>query len=105
MVHDLDPFCIVQHSNIDTACFISHKSFSSTDTYSRAGQLFPGPHLFVAGILVTALSFSVALVPHLKDSKRARTLHALTGMFALALIAWQVLSGIPILLSVLESVR
>jgi hypothetical protein len=42
------------------------------NAYARAGRLFPGPHLYVAGGLLFVLSVNVSLAPHMKSDARAR---------------------------------
>jgi hypothetical protein len=73
------------------------------NTYARAGKLFPGPHLYAGAGLVVCWAAAVACVPYMsKGSETARTLHIASNLTGLALFAWQITSGIPILLKVVE---
>lgn len=75
------------------------------NTYSRAGRLFPGPHLYGGLGLILALSANAALVPWFKDITKIRLLHAANGCIVLLLVANQVKSGRPILVSVWNTVH
>lgn len=73
------------------------------NTYMRAGKLFPGPHLY-AGMACTILwavaaSFTPAMA---KGDEKARLAHISLNSINVVLFAWQVVSGIPILLKVIE---
>ncbi|KAL7565961.1 hypothetical protein ACA910_008417 [Epithemia clementina (nom. ined.)] len=73
------------------------------NTYSRAGKLFPGPHLYGGAAVVVLWALAVSTVPAMqKGNDTARTLHIGANLVSLALFAWQVTSGIPILLKVVE---
>lgn len=73
------------------------------NTYARAGKLFPGPHLYVGAGLVVVWALAVATIPPMqKGSETARTIHIGANIGGLALFAWQVQSGIPILFKVIE---
>jgi hypothetical protein len=73
------------------------------NTYARAGKLFPGPHLYAGAGLVVLWALASAMVPSMiKGSDTARTIHIGANIAGLGLFAWQVVSGIPILLKVIE---
>ena len=73
------------------------------NTYARAGKLFPGPHLYVGAALVVIWSLAVGTVPAMqKGNDTARTIHITANCVGLGFFAWQVQSGIPILLKVIE---
>jgi hypothetical protein len=73
------------------------------NTYARAGKLFPGPHLYAGAGLVALWALAVASVPAMqKGSDTARTVHIGANVAGMGLFAWQVVSGIPILLKVVE---
>jgi Protein of unknown function (DUF4079) len=73
-------------------------------TYAQAGELFPGPHMFVGAGLVSLWAIAVACVPGMiKGNERARTVHVSANVVGLGLFGWQVVTGIPILLEVIDS--
>jgi len=73
------------------------------NTYSRAGKLFPGPHLYAGAGLVICWALAAACVPKMqKGNDTARTVHIGANLGGIGLLAWQVQSGIPILLKVWE---
>jgi Protein of unknown function (DUF4079) len=73
------------------------------NTFARAGKLFPGPHLYAGAGLVVLWALAVATIPSMqKGNDAARTLHIAANLTGLALFAWQVTTGIPILLKVIE---
>lgn len=73
------------------------------NTYARAGKLFPGPHLYAGAGLVVLWALAYAQVPAMqKGSETARNVHIGANFLGIALFAWQVQSGIPILLKVIE---
>ena len=73
------------------------------NTYSRAGKLFPGPHLYAGAGLVILWALAFACVPQMqKGNDTARTIHIGANLGGIGLFAWQVQSGIPILLKVWE---
>jgi len=73
------------------------------NTYARAGKLFPGPHLYAGAGLVVLWALAAAAVPAMqKGSDTARTVHIGANLTMIALFAWQVTSGVPILLKVIE---
>lgn len=81
----------------------SSSSQGPLNTYARAGKLFPGPHLYVGASLVVIWSLAVATIPSMqKGNDTARTIHIGANCLGLAFFAWQVQSGIPILLKVIE---
>lgn len=76
------------------------------NTYARAGKLFPGPHLYAAAGLVACWSIASACVPFMqKGNDGARNLHIGANIAGIGLFAWQVQSGIPILLKVWEKTQ
>ena len=73
------------------------------NTYARAGKLFPGPHLYAGAALVVIWALAVATIPPMqKGSETARSIHIGANVAGLGFFAWQVQSGIPILLKVIE---
>lgn len=73
------------------------------NTYARAGKLFPGPHLYAGAGLVVLWALAAACVPSMqKGSDTARSIHIGANVAGIGLFAWQVVSGIPILLKVIE---
>lgn len=75
------------------------------NTFMRTGRLFPGPHLYGGLAVLLALSLNVAFVPWFKDAPGMRLLHAANGIVILILLAVQVKCGLPILVSVWNTVR
>jgi hypothetical protein len=73
------------------------------NTYLRAGKLFPGPHLF-AGMGITGLwAAAAALTPAMqKGNDAARSAHIALNTINVCLFFWQVVTGIPIMLKVIE---
>ena len=73
------------------------------NTYARAGKLFPGPHLYAGAGLVVLWALAASMVPAMqKGNDTARTVHIGANVAGIGLFAWQVTSGIPILLKVVE---
>eukprot|EP00529_Nitzschia_sp_RCC80_P028928 CAMPEP_0113451796 /NCGR_PEP_ID=MMETSP0014_2-20120614/6520_1 /TAXON_ID=2857 /ORGANISM="Nitzschia sp." /LENGTH=335 /DNA_ID=CAMNT_0000343157 /DNA_START=503 /DNA_END=1510 /DNA_ORIENTATION=- /assembly_acc=CAM_ASM_000159 len=73
------------------------------NTYARAGKLFPGPHLYAGAGLVCLWALAVSAIPQMqKGNDTARYVHIGANIGGIALFAWQVKSGIPILLKVIE---
>merc|ERR1712232_1526515 len=73
------------------------------NTYARTGKLFPGPHLYAGAGLVCLWALAVACVPAMqKGNDTARTVHIGANLAGIGMFAWQVQSGIPILLKVIE---
>jgi len=73
------------------------------NTYARAGKLFPGPHLYAGAGLVVLWAAAAACVPAMqKGSDTARSIHIGANVAGIGLFGWQVVSGFPILLKVLE---
>lgn len=73
------------------------------NTYARAGKLFPGPHLYAGASLVVLWSLAAAMVPSMqKGNDTARSIHIGANAVGIGLFGWQVVSGIPILLKVIE---
>lgn len=73
------------------------------NTYARAGKLFPGPHLYAGAGLVVLWAAATACVPHMqKGNDTARSVHIAANVSAIGLFGWQVVSGWPILMKVLE---
>eukprot|EP00241_Pyramimonas_parkeae_P012205 CAMPEP_0114248602 /NCGR_PEP_ID=MMETSP0058-20121206/13664_1 /TAXON_ID=36894 /ORGANISM="Pyramimonas parkeae, CCMP726" /LENGTH=272 /DNA_ID=CAMNT_0001362027 /DNA_START=51 /DNA_END=869 /DNA_ORIENTATION=- len=73
------------------------------NTYIRVGKLFPGPHLY-AGVGITVLwAMAAALVPYMqKGNTAARNAHIVLNTANLGLFAWQVPTGIDIVLKVFK---
>lgn len=80
------------------ACFLG-----MGNTYARSGRLFPGPHLWGGLSVLLALSVNVMLAPWMA-AVPVRGAHAVVGAVILALLANQLISGIPILLAVWRTV-
>lgn len=73
------------------------------NTYARAGKLFPGPHLYAGAGLVVLWALAAAMVPAMqKGNDAARTVHIGANVAGIGLFVWQITSGIPILLKVVE---
>ena len=73
------------------------------NTYARAGKLFPGPHLYAGAGLVCLWALAYACVPAMqKGNDAARAVHIGANVAGIGMFAWQVTSGIPILLKVVE---
>lgn len=73
------------------------------NTYMRAGKLFSGPHLY-AGMAITILwALAAALVPAMqKGNEAARIAHISFNVVNILLFAWQIPTGIEIMLKVWE---
>lgn len=75
------------------------------NTFSRAGKLFPGPHLYNGALAVIVIGLSASLVPEMQKGKKwAKDLHLFLGGAWAFLLAWQVQSGLGILEKVWEKV-
>ena len=73
------------------------------NTYARAGKLFPGPHLYAGAGLVVLWALAAACVPSMqKGNDTARAIHIGANLGGIGLFLWQVVSGIPIMLKVVE---
>lgn len=73
------------------------------NTYARAGKLFPGPHLYAGAGLVVLWALAGAMVPAMtKGNDTARAVHIGANVGGIGLFTWQVVSGWPILLKVIE---
>eukprot|EP00581_Thalassiosira_minuscula_P008034 CAMPEP_0183702314 /NCGR_PEP_ID=MMETSP0737-20130205/461_1 /TAXON_ID=385413 /ORGANISM="Thalassiosira miniscula, Strain CCMP1093" /LENGTH=297 /DNA_ID=CAMNT_0025928905 /DNA_START=39 /DNA_END=932 /DNA_ORIENTATION=+ len=73
------------------------------NTYARAGKLFPGPHLYAGAGLVVLWALAAAMVPAMqKGNDAARGVHIGANVAGIGLFVWQITSGIPILLKVVE---
>jgi hypothetical protein len=73
------------------------------NTYARAGKLFPGPHLYAGAGLVVLWALAASMVPAMqKGNDTARTVHIGANIAGIGLFIWQITSGIPILLKVVE---
>ena len=73
------------------------------NTYARAGKLFPGPHLYAGAGCVVLWALAASCVPAMqKGDDNARTAHIGANILGLGLFAWQIQSGIPILLKVIQ---
>lgn len=80
-----------------------HQKKGPLNTYARAGKLFPGPHLYAGAGLVCLWALAAACVPHMqKGNDTARSIHIGANVAGIGLFGWQVVSGIPILLKVVE---
>ncbi|CAA7403702.1 unnamed protein product [Spirodela intermedia] len=73
------------------------------NTWFRTGKLFPGPHLFAGATITVLWAAAAALVPSMqKGNESARNLHIALNGLNLLLFAWQIPTGIEIVLKVLE---
>jgi hypothetical protein len=76
------------------------------NTYARAGKLFPGPHLYAGAGLVVLWGLAVACVPAMqKGNDTARYVHIGANAAGMGLFGWQVVSGWPILMKVIEKTQ
>ena len=76
------------------------------NTYARAGKLFPGPHLYAGAGLVVLWALAALCVPSMmKGNDTARAVHIGANVVGIALFAWQLSTGVPILLKVLENTQ
>jgi hypothetical protein len=76
------------------------------NTYARTGTLFPGPHLYAGAGVVICWVAATACVPYMqKGNDTARYVHIGTNIVGMVLFAWQVTTGIPILVKVWESTK
>jgi hypothetical protein len=76
------------------------------NTYARAGKLFPGPHLYAGAGLVCLWALAAACVPAMqKGNDTARTVHIGANLTGIGLFVWQVTTGFPILLKVVEKTQ
>jgi len=76
------------------------------NTYARAGKLFPGPHLYAGAGLVVLWALAAACVPAMqKGNDTARSIHIVANAAGIGLFGWQVISGWPILLKVIEKTQ
>jgi|EP00670_Eutreptiella_braarudii_P005683 hypothetical protein len=73
------------------------------NTYLRVGKLFPGPHLYVGAAMTAMWAVAAGLVPAMqKGNETARSVHIALNVVNTGFFAWQVWTGIPILLKVLK---
>eukprot|EP01039_Chlorochromonas_danica_P005308 gene5308-5843_t len=82
---------------------VSVSILGAFNTYMRAGKLFPGPHLY-AGMAITILwAVAASLVPAMqKGNEAARIAHIGLNIINIALFAWQIPTGVEIMLKVWE---
>lgn len=67
------------------------------NTYTRAGKLFPGPHLYAGLGIVAAMSVMNSLVPYMQKGKDwARNSHFALAFLVTGLFGWQAKSGMVI---------
>lgn len=80
---------------------VSVSILGAFNTYMRSGKLFPGPHLY-AGMAITMLwAAAAALVPEMqKGNEAARVGHIALNSINVALFAWQVYTGLDIMVKV-----
>ncbi|XP_078442087.1 plant/protein [Wolffia australiana] len=73
------------------------------NTWFRTGKLFPGPHLFAGAAITVLWALAAALVPAMqKGNETARNLHIALNALNVLLFAWQIPTGIEIVLKVFE---
>lgn len=76
------------------------------NTYMRAGKLFPGPHLYAGMGITICWAVAAALVPSMqKGNEAARTAHIALNVINVALFAWQIPTGVEIMLKVIEKTQ
>lgn len=64
------------------------------NTYTRAGKLFPGPHLYAGLGIITLMSMMSALVPYMQKGENwARNVHFGSACAVTGLFLWQAKSG------------
>lgn len=67
------------------------------NTYSRAGKLFPGPHLYAGLGIIAVMSVMTSLVPYMQGGKDwARNSHFAAAITVTSLFLWQAKSGMVI---------
>jgi len=72
------------------------------NTWFRAEKLFPGPHLFAGAAVCVGWVLASACVPFMeKGNEAARNLHIGLNVITLTLFAWQLSTGLEILLKVI----
>ncbi|KAI5647090.1 hypothetical protein M9H77_33095 [Catharanthus roseus] len=77
--------------------------FGGLNTWFRTGKLFPGPHLFAGAAITVLWAAAAALVPPMqKGNETARNLHIALNVVNVILFAWQIPTGIEIVLKVFE---
>jgi len=93
-----------KHWALSSTILASGVAFSiegATDTYFRAGKLFPGPHLYAGAGITILWAVAAALVPKMqKGEDWARTAHIGINVAILGLFSWQLPTGFDILTKV-----
>lgn len=73
------------------------------NTYTRAGKLFPGPHLFAGAGIVALWAAAASLVPAMqKGNDGARSAHIAFNAVNVGLFLWQVPTGLAIVEKVFQ---
>lgn len=67
------------------------------NTYTRAGKLFPGPHLYAGLGIIATMSVMSSMVPYMQKGKAwARNTHFTGAFLVTGLFLWQAKSGMVI---------
>lgn len=67
------------------------------NTYTRAGKLFPGPHLYAGLGIIAVMSVMSSFVPYMQKGKDwARNSHFAAAITVTSLFLWQAKSGMVI---------
>lgn len=67
------------------------------NTYTRAGKLFPGPHLYAGLGIIATMSVMTSMVPYMHKGKAwARNTHFTGALLVSGLFLWQAKSGMVI---------
>lgn len=92
-----------QIGSILLAAMVLNTLIGMSATYINNGKLFVGPHL-LAGLGMTGLiATSAALSPYMqKGNDWARYSHITLNVFLLGLFAWQAVTGVEIVLKILN---
>lgn len=74
-----------------------------TNTYMRAGRLFPGPHLFSGAFMVSLWAIGAALIPHMqRGNNAARYTHIGVNLINIGLFLYQIPTGLKIVNKVFQ---
>jgi hypothetical protein len=96
----------LRNTTYPSHCHLVPYVIGPLNTYARAGKLFPGPHLYAGAGLVVLWALAAACVPSMqKGNDTARTIHIGANLTGMGLFAWQLVSGLPILFSVIEKTK
>ena len=74
-------------------------------TYLNNKKLFFGPHLLIGLSMTVMISVSAFLSPFMqKGSELARYTHITLNIFIISLFAWQAISGMDILMKIIDKI-